>query len=151
MQRRRKVEKRALIAVWGNRRIHDKTDKRNADVYADIAKGVKEKWLSWTWLEAVLKKVRETSKRCNYHTRIFVSFSQLRGNQFDGNEEELSKIFGIELLATQTIGKSGEDAWNNRAWVVEKSEKSAVKTSDIQVEKDHKLVGVAEEKPNLYI
>ena len=46
MQRRRKVEKRAPIAVWGNRRIHDKTDKRNADVYADIAKGVKEKWLS---------------------------------------------------------------------------------------------------------
>ena len=47
MQKRRKVEKRALIAAWGNRRIHDKTDKsrRNADVYADIAKGVKEKWL----------------------------------------------------------------------------------------------------------
>ena len=48
MQKRRKVEKIALIAAWGNRRIHDKTDKsrRNADVYADIAKGVKEKWLS---------------------------------------------------------------------------------------------------------
>ena len=83
MQRRRKVEKRALIAAWGNRRIHDKTDKsrRNADVYADIAKGVKEKWLSWTWLEAVLKKVRETSKSFNYQTRIFVSFSQLSGHK----------------------------------------------------------------------
>ena len=48
MQRRRKVEKRALNTAWGNRRIHDKTDKsrRNADVYADTAKGVKEKWLS---------------------------------------------------------------------------------------------------------
>ena len=42
------MEKRALIAAWGNRRIHDKTDKsrRNADDYADIAEGVKEKWLS---------------------------------------------------------------------------------------------------------
>ena len=42
------MEKRALIAALGNRRIHDKTNKsrRNADVYADIAKGVKETWLS---------------------------------------------------------------------------------------------------------
>ena len=54
----------------GNGRIHEKIDKshRNADVYADIAKAVKKQGLSWTWLEAVVKKVRKTSKSCNYQT-----------------------------------------------------------------------------------
>ena len=57
-------------AASGNRRIHDKIDKspRSADVYADIAKAVKKQGLSWTWLEAVVKKVRKTSKSCNYQT-----------------------------------------------------------------------------------
>ena len=83
--KRRTVETRALIAAWGNRRIHDKIGKshRNADLYADIAKAVKKQGLSWTWLEAewVLKKVHETSKSCDYQTRIFVSFSQLSGHK----------------------------------------------------------------------
>ena len=85
LQKRRTVETRALIAAWDKRRIHDKIDKshRNADVYADIAKAVKKQGLSWTWLEAewVLKKVHETSKSCDYQTRIFVSFSQLSGHK----------------------------------------------------------------------
>ena len=55
-----------FIAAWGNRRIHNIIDKghRNADIYADIAKAVKKQGFSWTWLEAVLKIVCETSKSC---------------------------------------------------------------------------------------
>ena len=80
--KRRTVETRALIASWGNRRVHAEIDKshRNADVYSDIAKAVRKQGPSWTWLqETGLKKFRETSKSCNYETRIFVSFSQLSG------------------------------------------------------------------------
>ena len=82
LQKRRTVQTRALIAAWA-RRIHDKRDEsqRNADVHADIAKAVKKQGLSWTWLEAGLKIVLETSKSCNYQTRIFVSFSQLSGHK----------------------------------------------------------------------
>ena len=78
-------------AAWGNRRIHDKIDKshRNGDVYADIAKAVKKQGLSWTWLEAVLKKVCETSKSCNYQTGeeiciIGLNLAYTHGQMVDG-------------------------------------------------------------------
>ena len=38
---------------------------------------------------------------------FFVSFPKYP--KIDGNDEKLSSIFGIELLATQTNSKSGED------------------------------------------
>ena len=38
---------------------------------------------------------------------VFVSFPKYP--KIDGNDEKLSIIFGIELLATQTNSKSGED------------------------------------------
>ena len=38
---------------------------------------------------------------------FFVSFPKYP--KIDGNDEKLPSIFGIELLATQTNSKSGED------------------------------------------
>ena len=79
-------------AASGNGRIHEKIDKshRNADVYADIAKAVKKQGLSWTWLEAVLKKVCETSKSCNYQTGeeigiIGLNLAYTHGQMVDGS------------------------------------------------------------------
>ena len=74
----------ALIAAWDNRRIQDKIDKshRNTDVYTEMAKAVKKKGFSLTWLEAALKKcARETSKSCFCETRIYTSSSQPRIQQ----------------------------------------------------------------------
>ena len=62
----------------------------------------------------------------------------------DGNDEELSRIFGIELLATKNQRQKLEDA----SQIIEPE--SLKDFSDIQLEKDHKLVCVAEEKSNLY-
>ena len=53
--------------------------------------------------------------------------------KIDGSAEEFPRLFGIELLGTQTNSKSGE----NVSKIIE-SEKFAVKT-DIQLEKDCKL------------
>ena len=85
------------------------------------------------------KRPGETSKSCVYETGIYISFSQLSVQKSTKNsDEELSSIFGIEHLATQTNSKSGEDVSKIIVWVVEKSEKFAVK-ADIQLEKDLKL------------
>ena len=58
--------------------------------------------------------------------------------KIDGNDKKLSRFFGIELLATQTNSKSGDDV----SQIIEPESlkiKSAIK-ADIQLEKDQKLV-----------
>ena len=62
---------------------------------------LKKQGVSRKSLEAVLKNVRETSKSCKCESKC---------PKIDGNDEELSRIFGIELLTTHTNSKSGEDA-----------------------------------------
>ena len=57
-----------------------------------------------------------------------LGFSSLK---IEDNDEELSSIFGIELLATQTNSKGGKDIAQVRAWVSGKPN---------WAEKDHKLV-----------
>ena len=63
---------------------------------------LKKQGVSRKSLEAVvLKKVRETSKSCKCESKC---------PKIDGNDEERSRNFGIELLATRTNSKSDEDA-----------------------------------------
>ena len=57
-----------------------------------------------------------------------LGFSSLK---IEDNDEELSSIFGIELLATQTNSKGGKDITQVRAWVSGKPN---------WAEKDNKLV-----------
>ena len=55
----------------------------------------------------------------------FRLFFSTKCPKVDGSDEELSSIFEIEFLATQSNSESGEDVSQIRVWVVEKP---AVKT-----------------------
>ena len=104
------------------------------------------------------KSPGETFKSCVYETRIYIS-SQLSVQKSTVVLKNFLEFFGIELLATQTNSKSGENvskmieseslkslpacrrllfSFDVCTQAIEKSEDFAVKT-DIQLEKDCKL------------
>ena len=55
------------------------------------------------------KSPGETFKICVYETRIYISLSQLSVQKLTVVLKSFLDFFGIELLATQTNSKSGEN------------------------------------------